>query len=223
MTRKVIEIRLKPRVNFYDKMYSIGDELMTDFPDWLTDRMNLSLFNKEKKFAVYLEFNRLAIVTENYDPNDNSFDKIVNKTISIYMSNLPVTEIVRLGIRVTKLVKLKFKYNEYVSIFQKKFYPSPERFKGLLPSTLNDVVFSADFVDDNKFHYLLGPATKDEAKQRFEAKFPVEDKELAENMLFVDIDGFDDNFKISKLDSKLESIDEKVMTLLENSISFATS
>src|SRR5260221_1700315 len=121
MTRKTIELRFKPRVNFYDKMYTIGDELLPDFPDWLTDRLSSAMLNKEKKLAAYLEFNRVTIVSENYNSDNDDFDKLVNKVIASYLKNLPANEIMRVGVRVTKTVKLKFKYHEYVSIFQNKF------------------------------------------------------------------------------------------------------
>ncbi len=194
MKRIVVELVIKPNLLFYRFKDEIGAEINKTLPDWETNALKIDLFDKKEKLACFLEHKRLAVICDDVKDEDKFF-AFLEFVITTYTSKLPLTDILRVGIRHTLLNKTALKYPELVSLFQEKFYPKDKEIEAIVGQKISDAVFSADFERENyKFHYLFGPVSKDEGLAKFgpNTKFELDSEGLSEVMTYLDVDGYKD-------------------------------
>lgn len=222
LTKTIVELRVNPSLAFYNCMAEISDKVEKEFPQWVTDRLHIEMRNDEKKTLLYLEHNRVAVVSENSNILQNNYLSIAKKSIKVYLDTRTVKKGVRLGVRSTLLYKLDFSYKEYVSIFTEKFYPSKKTLASIIPGEITDVAFATDFEDDvYKYHFQIAPVIRDEALTKLQLKHEHLITQFSENMILIDIDCYSEKIEVNKIYTDVESMYKRSNDQIEKIIHYA--
>jgi hypothetical protein len=213
------ELRIAPSISFFKLKEEIAEGIVEEFSNWETDSLGFNLVSPENKESAILQHNRIAFVGENVQ-SEHKYLELLKKILKTYNDKLSVKAVFRLGIRFTVIQKTNLKFPELAEIMQKRFYSADKEIGKILVEKYSDVAFSVDFEKDGyKFHYLIGPVSKNEAKGRFNSAFGVNDSDTSETMIFLDVDCYtEEKSTFDKIEAKIEAMQSLASKIVTDSL-----
>jgi len=212
--KAICEIRVKPKLIFYSKLYEIGSELEDIFSDWQTSGLDIKFLNKEKGIILAIIHKRWSLFYEKPDKIDD-FKNIAITNYSNMLKKYNFNFIERLGIRIQTFIDHKMSFKEFTNLFNLKTHSSPIQKLNCFKDKVVDDALVINTEDDSnyKFHFELGGVHKQEliTKLNFEIfkqkeifdKFP-------ENSLWCDIDAGIRNIKSDQISEKINIAINKI-------------
>jgi hypothetical protein len=174
---------------FYDKMFPIASHL-TDYPDWRTDRLSMTLQNFDSWCSVNLMFNSLTYVREMKTENKKGDDsRRIKDLLKVVSSNMEIHNCVRVGLRCWFLHQVEMNFENLVALVYDKFLVDNEPIrKGICPFPI-DAGYGVTFRDNGfDVRLRLGPMKREEIDLQFSpdrmSNFPVKSRAVPSEELF---------------------------------------
>jgi len=211
LKRLVVELRYKPDLGFYSKMDSVGQALLTQFPDWVRSPLSLEVRNKKHHRRVFLSYRRCFFQTDIDDSHASRVFESAEGALREVWTGLELTEFTRLGMRQWFAADLEKSFAAMVDDIAARFLRQDEELASILPHKMSDVGYVVDCETDEgwKYHLRLGPITKQQWQELVEYEpeiFEPSGREEAatleaylssipDNFLYLDIDCFQEHVR----------------------------
>lgn len=161
--KAIFQARYKPELIYHDKLFSIH-EVIDTYPHWFTDKISV----------VLRDFNRqcsLSVSSKSFSFDQDS-DSLENEEMEIVasLSKIPnffgIPSFNRLGLRRHYLIHVSMSFDELVQVLSLKLFTQEKAFKKVMPNTLKDFHYRADFTEkDFQLNLMTGPIKRDEIQR----------------------------------------------------------
>jgi len=191
LRKAIFEMRFKPSLSFIEKMYQIGEKLEKDYSGWETDRLTLKFLDDEKRAKLILETYRIALSMDEPVMPD-PFYTWIKRAVKRYNEAAPISDFLRIGLRLKYIEKTELNFDELVEIMGEKIYHA-EIIKPFFGDGVEDIAMVLNLRSgEYKIHIESGPLKRKEIMPRlrptFKDKFDEENE--PETSLLIDIDCF---------------------------------
>ena len=209
-------MRYEPSLAFYGIMDKVGLDLAHAYPDWERSPLTLEIRDKKNKRRAMFSHQRSFFEAVDFAHPTVEFEK-AGKIFEKLHHELKFTRVRRIGLRQWAFVVLEEKFEKVVKDMARKLFSPEDALARALHGTLDDVMYAVHVQADHgwKYHLKMGPMLR---KQWFEiipyerALFPNEEafkefkESIPETMIFIDVDGFQEDIPYSELSATIASI-----------------
>ncbi len=131
--KTVFRIDYKPSLDFYDRLYGIAQSFSSGYPDWVTDRLKVTLRDLAARRSLLISHKASVYRQDAFDSSSKE-----SESISRLLAELPAAlgkdSFLRVGLRRKYLLPAEMEYSELVELFGKKMLSSNSEFHaGLFP------------------------------------------------------------------------------------------
>lgn len=222
ITRIIGQVRFRPTIPSFNGVHIIASEFEDKFEEWRAKKSDdIALYSPTDKKFLQIAYDVTTYVNES-GQNTDELQDLMSQVMKKNVKELGVSQIRRIGFRITKIMNTKFNFSDLVDLIYKKFYSDAEEIKSISTDKPRDVVFVLDG-EKNGFlnHVQIGPVRKEEALNFFMPHFDHEKELIEELNLFVDIDVFlKDNIEAGKVSEILKAIIEENQRILTKYFEF---
>jgi hypothetical protein len=206
--KAVFQARLKPSILFHKVKYDIANSLASNYPNWRMSSNLIELRDLGKHISIDLSSRDVGFSFEIPEALEN-LRTIINSGISVYCDFLKHEKFERLGTRFYYLIPVSMNFSEIKDIMQHRLTPDDERLADILTPIYDDLAYIVDYTKENfQYHFKAGPVLKRQVPELIPFKEDnFEDsgfykliESISEVNLFVDIDCYQANIEIAKLD-----------------------
>lgn len=236
LKKLVVELRYKPDLGFYGKMDSVGVNLADSFPDWERSPLAVEVRNKKKHRRVFLSHRR-SFFEADLDGTDALREfQFGEETLKDVCVGLAIKEFKRIGVRQWFAADLMKPFALMVDEIAARFLGHDQELSSILTDATDDVAYVVDFRTSEgwKYHLRLGPMTKEQWFQavsyevnNFErrgdenaATFEDYRDHVPENLLYIDIDCFDEDVTEDRFTGLLTAFRRRSHDVVEKLIQY---
>jgi hypothetical protein len=200
-------------------MDPIGVDLTGEFPDWQRSPLTLEVRNRKKHRRLFLSHNRTFLDVDEADP-DGDFSH-AEKLMRTVCPKLEVKQFVRVGVRQWFAADLDKPFALMVDELAERFLPKNADLAAILSDKTKDVGYLVDceVVEGWRYNLRLGPMLKSqwfltvlhdpnnfEQAEEGEETFAKFQKSFPDQCLYIDIDCYQEEQPVDKLDKFLASV-----------------
>ena len=131
--KTVFRVDYRPSLDFYDRLYSVANTFVDDYPDWITDRLKVTLRDYRSRRSLLIS--QKAFVYSQDVRDSASKEKLgIERALVELPEALGKGNFARVGLRRKYLLPVEMEYQELVALFGKKMLTSNPDFQtGLFP------------------------------------------------------------------------------------------
>jgi hypothetical protein len=158
--KTIFQVRYESQLRYVQQI-SPAAQQMTEYPDWETDGVRVTLRDRDKHCSV-------AIAPDSFsyeqDSGDASLEKErIQRLLDVIPSSMGVDSATRIGYRQWFMLAVDMPLDSLVSVLNVKLLSSDEGLRQVLPQTISDLMYRVDASDDgHKYHITVGPVQKNE-------------------------------------------------------------
>lgn len=158
--KTIFQARYKAELKFYELLI-LAAKQMTEFPDWETNRLSVTLKNFDRRCNLAISHNSFS-----YDQDSNDIEietNYINKALEILPSALEIESFIRLGFRRRYLIPVEIPFNSLIQMLNIKFLSQEKKLREIMPANVKDLMYRIDSEEEGfKYHFLIGPVSKQE-------------------------------------------------------------
>ncbi len=207
---KVIgQYSFRPNLVSFSRIADFASEFESDFEEWRAPKSSeITLYSPEKKTLLTLAYDNITYSCEETDQNDHDIETgvgLIKKAYAHYLEEFKISEVKRMGFRVTTVFQTEYNFKELSDLMYKKFFS--EETLSFMCLEAEDLAFVLDGKRNGFFNKVrLGPLRLEEAKNKIQNSFEFDTKIFGDGSLFMDIDVYLEKDSI-KMSESIEVVD----------------
>ncbi len=158
--KTIFQARYKAELKFYELLIPAAKQ-MTEFPDWETNRLSVTLKNFDRRCNLSISHNSFS-----YDQDSNDIEietNYINKALEILPSALEIESFIRLGFRRRYLIPVEIPFDSLIQMLNIKLLSQEKKLREVMPANVKDLMYRIDSEEEGfKYHFLIGPVSKQE-------------------------------------------------------------